>query len=68
MHLRLSQSPNYVVKEFNLKPGERILGIKSSGRGEKRARHYHMTLVVGLEDSRFLLLKLMTSRNNAFNS
>ena len=44
---QLRNDGNFVITEFALQEGERILGVRSRGKGERRAFHFYFSLVVG---------------------
>ncbi len=56
------------MKDFILNQGERIIGIKSSGRGFNKALHFNFELVIGNDLTKFCLMKLFALRNSTVNS
>ncbi len=56
------ERPDVSIIEFALKIDERIVGIRSSGGGDKRALHYDFQLIIGLEPTKFVLLKNLVNK------
>ena len=43
----MRMNAEYLVKDFLLEPGERIVGIRSASKGLEEAAHYSFQWVIG---------------------
>ena len=55
-------NPNIETNSLILHEGERVIGLKSSGRSYNRAYHYNLQWIIGKDPSKFVLLALFDNR------